>query len=442
MATLSPPPSEPRRVSLQRRVLGVPAIAAHRVALSLVAFLSRVLPGGGAAAGRPDGSPPRIRFVLNNAYAMGGTVRATLTLAAELAQRHEVEIVCVRRHRREPAFPHPPGVTVTVLDDRTDGSRSPVRRVLRALPSLLLHPEDYAYAGSSLWSDLRLVRMMRATGGDLVVATRPGYAVMLAALAPPSAITVAQEHMHREAHRPALAAAMRRRYPDLDALTVLTDGDAASYAAALGPRAPRIVRLPNPVALLDGGGSDPDAHVLAAAGRLTWQKGFDLLLDAFAIAARDRPGWLLEIHGSGLQRDELQRRAEQPDLAGRARLPGPANPLGPALARASAFVLSSRFEGFGMVIVEAMGCGLPVVSYDCPRGPSEIITTGRDGFLVPEQDVPALAQALGRVMDDAQLRRTMGEAARETAAAYLPAAIGARWDGLIAELTAAAAAPS
>jgi glycosyltransferase involved in cell wall biosynthesis len=437
MATLSPPPSAPRRVSLQRRVLGVPAIAAHRVALTLVAALSRMLPVRGAgAAARADGAPPRIRFVLNNAYAMGGTVRATLTLAAELAQRYDVEIVCVRRHRRVPAFPHPPGVTVTVLDDRTDGSRSPLRRLLRALPSLLMHPEDFAYAGSSLWSDLRLVAMMRATAGDLVVATRPGYAVMLAALAPPSAITVAQEHMHREAHRPALGAAMRRRYPALDALTVLTDGDAASYAAVLGDRAPRIVRLPNPVALLEGGGSDPAAHVLAAAGRLTWQKGFDLLLDAFAIAARDRPGWQLEIHGAGLERDALKQRAAQPDLAGRAHLPGPANPLGPALARASAFVLSSRFEGFGMVIVEAMGCGLPVVSFDCPRGPSDIISPGRDGYLVPEQDVPALAQALGRVMDDEELRRALGQTARGTAAAYLPAAIGTRWDALIAQLAA------
>jgi glycosyltransferase involved in cell wall biosynthesis len=430
----------PRRVSARRRALGVPAIAAHRVALALAARLSRLLPRpSGARAAATPAPPPRIRLVLNNAYAMGGTVRATLALAAELAERHDVEIVCVRRHRREPVFPHPPGVPVTVLDDRTDGSRSLVRRLLRALPSLLVHPEDYAYAGSSLWSDLRLARMLRATSGDLVVATRPGYALMLAAFAPPEAITVAQEHMHLEAHRPALAAAIRRRYPALDALTVLTDGDAASYAAAFGAGAPRIVQLSNPVAPLEGGGTDPAARVLAAAGRLTGQKGFDLLLDAFAIAVRDRPDWQLEIHGAGPERAELQRRAAQPDLAGRAHLRGPANPLGPALARASTFVLSSRFEGFGMVIVEAMGCGLPVVSFDCPRGPAEIISPGSDGLLVPAQDVPALARALGRMMDDEGLRRTMGEAARATAASYRPAAIGVRWDSLIAELTAARA---
>jgi glycosyltransferase involved in cell wall biosynthesis len=437
MPTPPPSPTAPGRVSLRRRLLGLPAIAAHRVALALVARL----PGGGPEprGARAPGAPPRIRFVLNNAYAMGGTVRATLTLAAELAQRHDVEIVCVRRHRHRPAFPFPPGVPVTVLDDRTDGSRSLVRRALRALPSLLVHPEDYAYAGSSLWSDLRLARTLRATGGDLVVATRPGYALMLAALAPRDTITVVQEHMHLEAHRPALAAAMRRGYPRLDVLTVLTDGDAAAYAAVLPGGAPRIVPLANPVAPLSGGGTDPAAPVLAAAGRLTRQKGFDLLLEAFAIAARDRPGWRLEIHGAGGERAALERRAAEPDLRGRALLPGPANPLGPALARASVFVLSSRFEGFGMVIVEAMGCGLPVVSFDCPRGPAEILTPEHDGLLVPPQDVPALAAALGRVMDDEALRRAMGEAARATAAGYRPQAVGARWDALIAQLTGAAA---
>ena len=425
-------------MSFRRRALGVPAIAAHRVALALAARVPGSRTGRGASA-RPAGAPPRIRFVLNNAYAMGGTVRATLTLAAELAQRHDVEIVCVRRHRRDPAFPFPAGVPVTVLDDRTDPAPSLIRRVLRALPSLLVHPEDYAYAGSSLWSDLRLARMLRAASGDLVVATRPGYALLLAALAPPDTIKVAQEHMYLEAHRPALAAAMRRRYPQLDAVTVLTDPDAASYAAVLGARAPRILRLANPVAPLTGGGTDPAAHRLAAAGRLTGQKGFDLLLDAFAIAARDRPDWRLEIHGAGPERAVLEQRAAKPDLRGRALLPGSANPLGPALARASLFVLSSRFEGFGMVIVEAMGCGLPVVSFDCPRGPAEIITAGEDGLLVPAQDVPALAQALGGLMDDEAARRAMGQAARATAASYRPAAVGARWDALIAELTAAAA---
>jgi glycosyltransferase involved in cell wall biosynthesis len=97
-------------------------------------------------------------------------------------------------------------------------------------------------------------------------------------------------------------------------------------------------------------------------------------------------------------------------------------------------VLSSRWEGFGLVIVEAMSRGLPVVSFDCPRGPSDIITQGRDGLLVPEQDTGALGAAMERLMDDPTARKAMGAAALERARAYDGDAIAARWATLLDEL--------
>lgn len=90
-------------------------------------------------------------------------------------------------------------------------------------------------------------------------------------------------------------------------------------------------------------------------------------------------------------------------------------------------MLSSRYEGFGRVIIEAMSKALPVVSFDCPRGPADIITHGHDGLLVPPQDVAALSQAMLRLIEDEQLRRRLGEAGPATAAAYDISAIGASW---------------
>ena len=113
---------------------------------------------------------------------------------------------------------------------------------------------------------------------------------------------------------------------------------------------------------------------------------------------------------------------------------GPTAQLGEALAQGSIFVLSSRFEGFGMVIVEAMSKGLAVVSFDCPRGPSEIISDGRDGVLVPELDVAALGAAIGALAGDPQRRAELGRAAIETARRYDREAIGARWDALLFEM--------
>jgi glycosyltransferase involved in cell wall biosynthesis len=425
-------PHRPVRVSRRRRLLGVPAIALHRAALAAVRRLPPPKAGGA--------EPRAIRILLHNAYALGGTVRTTMNLAGELAHRHEVEIVSVRRHTAKPFFRHPRDVTVTVLDDRV-APAGPVARVLRRIPSLLIHPEDYAYGACSLLTDLGLIRRLRRTHGEIVISTRPGLARAAAALAPPDATTVAQEHMNFGAHRPALAADLRRRgYSRMDALSVLTSGDLTDYRRDLAGAPTRVVQIPNAVPPLDDGPpAAVDAPLVVAAGRLTRQKGFDLLIRAWEPIARRHPEWRLRIHGSGQERDALQRDIDAAGLGDVITLAGPTKRLGAVFAEASIFALSSRFEGFGMVLVEAMGKGLPVVAFDCPRGPADIVTPGHDGLLVEAQDVEGLTAALEQLIGDPARRRAYGEAARETARAYLPAEIGARWEALLGELSPASA---
>jgi glycosyltransferase involved in cell wall biosynthesis len=180
--------------------------------------------------------------------------------------------------------------------------------------------------------------------------------------------------------------------------------------------------------------ADPDSPIVVAAGRLTPQKGFDLLIPAFAKVVERRPGWQLRIHGAGPQRAELRQAILDHDLYEQVFLMGPTPDLGAALARGSIFVLSSRFEGFGMVIVEAMSKGLAVVSFDCERGPAEIISDGQDGVLVPALDEDALAEAITALAGDRDRRAQLGAAALETARRYDRGAVGARWDALLGAL--------
>jgi glycosyltransferase involved in cell wall biosynthesis len=120
-------------------------------------------------------------------------------------------------------------------------------------------------------------------------------------------------------------------------------------------------------------------------------------------------------------------------LYDRVLLMGRTGHIGEAMAAGSIFVLSSRFEGFGMVIVEAMSKGLPVVSFDCPQGPGEIVRHGRDGILVPAGDVAGLANGLLELIEDVPRRRAYGAAAVENARSYAVGSIAERWEELLRE---------
>jgi glycosyltransferase involved in cell wall biosynthesis len=363
-----------------------------------------------------------------HAYGFGGTIRTSFNLAESLATEHPVELISLVRRRDRPFFEPPAGVAISAVDDVRPGRP---RGVLGRLPSLLIHPEDHAYPHASLRSDLTLLRRLRGMPPGVLITTRPAFNLLAARLAAPGVAVIGQEHLHAAAHRPALLREIRRHYRQLDVLTVLTDADRRDYERLTAGSPVRLERIPNAVTPLDGGRADPAARVVVALGRLTSQKGFDLLLRAWEEVAPARPEWQLRIYGGGHLRPALRARIAERGLHASTYLMGQTHHAGEALAGASLYVLSSRFEGFAMVLLEAMSKGLPVVSFDCPRGPAELITPGVDGLLVPPEDTAALAVALAELMDDEDRRRRMAAAAVETARAYEPEVIAARWRALV-----------
>jgi glycosyltransferase involved in cell wall biosynthesis len=177
------------------------------------------------------------------------------------------------------------------------------------------------------------------------------------------------------------------------------------------------------------------SHLLVACGRLTEQKGFSDLLDAFALLRRrhDAELWLL---GEGELRPELERRVTSLGLRDRVWMPGFVPNPQAFMGMADVFVLSSLWEGFGNVIVEAMAAGTAVVSTDCPHGPAEIIGHEETGFLVPVGDAQAMAAALGRMLQDDALRERVSRAGRERSRGFTARKIGEQYSALFAEVLA------
>jgi glycosyltransferase involved in cell wall biosynthesis len=173
------------------------------------------------------------------------------------------------------------------------------------------------------------------------------------------------------------------------------------------------------------------ARTLLAVGRLARQKGFDLLIEAFAQVAPRHPDWNLVILGEGPLRAELARTIAEQSLGGRIAMPGFDAHVRAAMRRADLFVLSSLYEGFPNALLEAMTEGLACVSFDCDAGPGELIDHRDNGWLVPAGDAHALADALDVLMGDAALRERLGRRARNVASTYSLATILDQWNALV-----------
>jgi glycosyltransferase involved in cell wall biosynthesis len=409
-------------------------MAIYRVAAAVARMVLRFR----AAPPKPhsDGSAEKVHFLLMHAWGMGGTIRTTLNLAGYLAERRDVEIISIVRRRDEPFFPFPPGVKVSVVDDQRESvvtRWSPIRRLLRALPSFALFPGDRARRACTLWTDAQLLRMLRRVDAGVLIGTRPALNLIALDTKRPGVGVVGVEHMHYSQHRPLERAEMRRRYPKLDALVVLTEHDLREYGEVL-PAGTRLVRIPNAVPDPEGPPSNLSDPVVLAAGRLTPQKGYDRLIRAFAKVAQKHPEWTLRICGSGGRRRALGRLIRKCGVSENVRLMGAVKNLEDEMASASLFVLSSRFEGLPMVMLEAMRKGLPVVSFDCPTGPREVIEDGKDGMLVADGDLDALAGAMIELIEDDQKRFRYGAAAAAKAAGFSLAVVGPKWDALLSSL--------
>lgn len=376
---------------------------------------------------------PRVCFLVFSADGSGGVARTTLTVANALAGRYDVEVLSVYRSRGEPTFELDPRVNLTYLVHAKPGNRakSPHLRELASQPSALPDPRGYTAASDAVlraaFAELR--------DDDVLISTRPSLHPSSLVLAPEKRlIRIGWDHLNfptRYAGQGLSGQAIDSAIPGLDAFVVLTEADAADYRrrhpdARLEvirnavPWAPATLRPPH------------DQTVVMAAGRLSEVKGYERLIEAWALIQEEFPDWTCRIYGKGPLEGALREQVEATGAA--VELPGYTTDVRAELGRSAVFAMSSRVEGFPMTLIEALAEGTPLVSFDCPRGPGEIIVDGHNGLLVPDGDVPGLAKALATLMRDKELRDRMGEQALVDARQYEIGSIADKWVTLIEQL--------
>ena len=335
------------------------------------------------------------------------------------------------------------GVTILTYDD---GSRPPFYELD---PRIRHVPLGLARDSSGLLDALRrnlrragrLRGELRRSRPDVVVSfiDQTNVLTLVAAegLGVP-VVVVEQSDPHTFPIPPAWARLRTLTYGRARRVVLLSARDAGYFPPRLRRR---VSVIPNPFVppppAPPGGPADgrtAGPPTLIAVGRLHRDKGFDILLRAFALLREEHPGWDLTVLGEGEERGRLEALREELRLGGRVSLPGRVRDPYTFLRKATLFALPSRVEGFPLALCEALACGLPAVCADCAGGVRDIVEDGVNGLLVPKEDAPALARALARLMADESERARLALRAPEVVGRFSPEKTFAAWESLLSEV--------
>lgn len=223
-------------------------------------------------------------------------------------------------------------------------------------------------------------------------------------------------------------AQLDKKVKQLDRFIVLTHEDAAYWKGLSN-----LTVIPNPITIEQGAFSSCTSREVIAVGRYTYQKGFDLLISAWNIVHKKHPDWTLNIYGGG-DNSSYINMAMKLSLNDSVICHGACNNIRREYLNSSIFVLSSRFEGFGLVLAEAMSVGLASVAFSCPCGPRDIIHDGEDGILCENGNIEQLAAGICRLIEDERLRKEMGQKAAQSIQRYSLDNIMRQWDDLLQEI--------
>jgi len=353
---------------------------------------------------------PRLCFLTGTLNAVAGAERMTATMANALAGK---------------------GYAVTILSLWDAASCFPLHPAVRH-EALFASRPSFKRAYAATVAGIR--RHLRAHKTDVLVQVDP----MLAFFALPAALGlgvrhVAWEHCHfdEDLGKPARRLARRLAARFCEAVVVLTERDRRRWLEALRPRS-AVVCIPNPLPFSMPAQAAPrTGRTVLAVGRLVTAKGFDVLLRAWAEVAPQAPGWRLTIAGEGEERAALEALRDELGLGDSVTLPGIYEDVTMAYSQASIFCLSSRYEGFGLVLIEAMAFGLPIVSTDCETGPRELLEPGCDALMVPVDQPTELARALGHLIGHPGEATALGKTAQEKARTYSPEQLIGQWEALM-----------
>ena len=373
----------------------------------------------------------KILYLIHSTYNPGGMERVLLNKVRYFVEKKgwDVTVVTTDQHGRPSFYPFPEGVKIIDLGiNYSDDNGKPfAKKLLGYLKRRRLHAKKFE-------------ALLKQLKPDVVDCFYPGECSFVPAIKD-SCKKVMELHQSKLFHHQynrsglmGLADKVRARMDErlvrrFDRFVVLTQEDKEMWGEMPGIRV-----IPNAANFIAEKYSDCSAKRAIAVGRLDYQKGFDRLILVWEKVHQQMPDWRLDIFGQGEWQDMLQSMVDERGLQDCIGLNAPTKNIGKEYVDSSIIVMTSNYEGFGMVLVEAMSCGVPAVSFDCKCGPKEIISQHDGGLVVKNGDIDGLAEAIVKLMKDEELRKRMGENAKRVVETYSEERVMGLWEDLYEEI--------
>ena len=377
----------------------------------------------------------KLIYCTHSTYNPGGMERVLLNKVTYFSHLPgwEVAVVTTDQHQRPPFYPFPEKVRMTDLDINysEDNEKGAWKKITGYLRKRKEHKR-------------KLTALLLKEKPDIVVSLYPSESSFIPDIKDGSR-KVLELHYSKffrlQYGRKGLLGwidKLRTRQDEqivrrFDKFVVLTNEDRGYWGDL-----PNIEVIPNAAMHVSDAYSDVMNKRVIAVGRLDYQKGFDRLIQAWELVQHTGKftNWKLDIYGQGEWREMLQQMIDKAELQNTVCLNWPTKQIGEEYVKSDMLVMSSNYEGFPMVMIEAMACGLPVVSFDYKCGPKDIIQSGINGLLVPNGDIQALADAMMKVMEDEAYRKMLSLNARKVVDTYSEQAVMAQWIRLFTSITA------
>lgn len=362
----------------------------------------------------------KLLYITNGIDGSGGLERVLSIKASYLADHYnyEVTILCLNGHHQNPFYEFSPNIK-TLSIDVSGNSLAYLSNYIKGIKSAIkrINPDVISVCDDGLKGFM----IPQFIGNKTPIIYERHASIQLNFNKASSSGIKVLSHK-------AQAALMKLAATKFDRFVVLTSGNLKEWKTG------NLQVIPNPLSFNPQTIPMERKKSVIAVGSHSFNKGYDLLLKSWEKVYTNFPEWKLLIYGRKDEEKTYVNLAQQMGLSESVVFNDPVQDIESVYKEASILALPSRSEGFGMVLIEAMACGLPCVSFDCPHGPGDIVTDGEDGFLVENGNWEDFAEKLSVLMDNRELNIRMGIEGRRNAKAYLPEKIVPKWDSLFNSL--------